>query len=103
MKADRTLDEKHQRALTRYYIDAGAGGIAIGVHSTQFEIRSPEFDLYEPVLRIASEEVDAAELERPFLKIAGVCGPVPQAVKEAQIASSLGYDMALLSMGGLVI
>ena len=101
LKADRTLDERHQRALTRYYMDAGAGGIAIGVHSTQFEIRNPEFNLYEPVLRIASEEVDAAGLDRPFLKIAGVCGHLEQAEYEAQTALSLGYDMVLLSMGGL--
>ena len=101
LHADRTLDEKHQRALTRYYMDAGAGGIAIGVHSTQFEIREPEFNLYEPVLKIASEEVDNAGLLRPFLKIAGVCGPVEQAVSETGIALDLGYDMVLLSMGGL--
>ena len=98
---DRTLDERHQRALTRYYIDAGAGGMAIGVHSTQFEIRDSKFNLYEPVLRMASEEVDNAELKRPFLKIAGVCGKLDQAVNETNIALSLGYDMVLLSMGGL--
>lgn len=93
------LNEKCQRALTRYYIAAGAGGIAVGVHSTQFEIRNPQFSLYEPVLRLAAEEAD--KVSRPFLKIAGVCGPTVQAVKEAELALSLGYDMVLLSMGGL--
>lgn len=101
LKADRTLDERHQRALTRYYIDAGAGGIAIGVHSTQFEIRNPEYNLYETVLSLAAEEIEAARLERPFLKIAGVCGKIDQALGETKIALSLGYDMVLLSMGGL--
>ena len=101
LDSDRKLDERHQRALTRYYIDAGAGGIAVGVHSTQFEIREPEFNLYEPVLRIASETADDYSGQRTFLKIAGVCGPVGQAVGEAGTASDLGYDMALLSMGGL--
>ncbi len=95
------LDERRQRALTRYYIDAGAGGIAVGVHTTQFEIRDPEHDLYKPVLEIASDEVRNTDLKRHFLKIAGVCGPTSQAVKEASLAESLGYDLALLSMGGL--
>ncbi len=101
LDGNRKLNEKHQRALTRYYIDAGAGGVAVGVHSTQFEIRDSEFNLYEPVLRLAAEEVDRAILGRPFLKIAGVCGPVEQALKETATATRLGYDMALLSMGGL--
>ena len=101
LDGNRKLNEKHQRALTRYYIDAGAGGVAVGVHSTQFEIRNPEFNLYEPVLRLAAEEVNHAVLRRPFLKIAGVCGPVDQAVKETSTAARLGYDMVLLSMGGL--
>ncbi|MCD6323176.1 MAG: dihydrodipicolinate synthase family protein [Clostridiales bacterium] len=101
LDGNRKLNEKHQRALTRYYIDAGAGGVAVGVHSTQFEIRNPEFNLYEPVLRLVAEEVNHAVLRRPFLKIAGVCGPVDQAVKETTTATRLGYDMVLLSMGGL--
>lgn len=101
LNADRKLDERHQRALTRYYMAAGAGGVAVGVHSTQFEIRDPEVNLYEPVLRLAAEEVDRAKLARPFLKIAGVVGPTEQALKETDIALSLGYDAVLLSMGGL--
>lgn len=101
LNEDRKLDERHQRALTRYYIAAGAGGVAVGVHSTQFEIREPQHNLYEPVLRLAAEEVDRAQLSRPFLKVAGVCGPTEQALNEAGIAVRLGYDAGLVSMGGL--
>lgn len=101
LDGNRKLNEKYQRALTRYYIDSGAGGIAVGVHSTQFEIRDPNHDLYEPVLRLASEEVAKFASDRPFLMIAGICGPVSQAVAEADTAIALGYDMALLSMGNL--
>ena len=98
---NRKLDERHQRALTRYYIAAGAGGVAVGVHSTQFEIRDKEHNLYEPVLRLAAEEVERAKLTRPFIKVAGVCGPTEQALNEAETAIRLGYDAALVSMGGL--
>lgn len=101
LTADRQLDERHQRALTRYYMAAGAGGIAVGVHSTQFEIRDPEHNLYEPVLRLAAEEINKAKLDRPFIKVAGVCGPTEQALAEVEIATKLGYDAVLLSMGGL--
>jgi dihydrodipicolinate synthase/N-acetylneuraminate lyase len=97
----RKLDERHQRALTRYYIASGAGGIAVGVHSTQFEIRDAEHNLFELVLRMAAEEIDKAKLERPFIKVAGICGPTEQALEETRIALELGYDAALLSMGGL--
>jgi dihydrodipicolinate synthase/N-acetylneuraminate lyase len=98
---ERKLDERHQRALTRYYIAAGAGGVAVGVHSTQFEIREPQHNLYEPVLRLAAEEVDRAGLDRPFIKVAGICGPTAQALNEADIAVKIGYDAGLVSMGGL--
>lgn len=98
---NRQFDEKSQRLLTNYYIQSEAGGIAVGVHSTQFEIRLPEYDLYEKVLKVSAEEVDKVNLTRPFIKIAGICGHVDQAVKEAELAVSLGYDMGLLSMGGL--
>jgi dihydrodipicolinate synthase/N-acetylneuraminate lyase len=101
LNEDRSLDEEGQRRLTNYYMDAGAGGIAVGVHTTQFEIRNPEFNLYERVLRLAVEEVNKKNLARPFIKVAGICGQTSQAVEEAQIASSLGYDMGLLSNGGL--
>jgi len=101
LNSDRKLDEKHQRALTRYYIDSGAGGIAVGVHTTQFEIRLPKYNLYERVLRIAAEEVKASKIKRPFINVAGIVGPTDQAVNEAKIARSLNYDLGLLSNGGL--
>jgi dihydrodipicolinate synthase/N-acetylneuraminate lyase len=102
---NRKLDARHQRALSRYYIASGAGGMAVGVHSTQFEIREPRHNLYETVLRMAAEETARAKtsgrLDRPFVLVAGLCGPTSQALKEAAIARSLGYDAGLLSMGGL--
>ena len=98
---DKQLDEAHQRALTRYYLDAGAGGMAVGVHTTQFEIRDPQFNLFEKVLRMAIEETEKANAPESFIKIAGICGPVEQAVKEAQYSKGIGYDLGLLSMGGL--
>jgi hypothetical protein len=101
LTVERRMDERRQRALTRYYIESGAGGIAVAVHSTQFEIRDPKIGLFETVLRLAAEEVDRAEIQRPFLKVAGICGPQPQALREAEIAVGLGYDIGLVSMGGL--
>ncbi|WNQ10370.1 dihydrodipicolinate synthase family protein [Paenibacillus aurantius] len=101
LNEDRTLDERSQRALSRYYIASGAGGVAVGVHSTQFEIRDPKINLFEKVLRLAAEEVDKAQIDRPFLKVAGICGPTEQALAETETASGLGYDAGLLSMGGL--
>lgn len=101
LKADRTIDEARQRQLSRYYMASGAGGIAIGVHSTQFEIRDPQVNLFETVLKWAAEEIKAANLTRPFLKVAGICGPTNQAIAESEIAVKYGYDMGLLSMGGL--
>lgn len=95
------VDEKQQRMLTRYYMQSGTGGIAIGVHTTQFEIRKPEINLLEPILRIAAEEIENAKLNRPFIKVAGICGPAEQAVKEAHLAVKYGYHLGLLSMGGL--
>lgn len=103
LNASRKLDERRQRALTRYYIDAGAGGIAVGVHTTQFEIREAGIDLLEPVLRMAAEEVEAAVSgqQRPFIKVAGICGPTDQALAEAELAVKLGYHYGLVSNGGL--
>jgi hypothetical protein len=95
------LDEVRQRRLTRYYIAAGAGGIAVGVHTTQFAIRNPETYMLEDVLRLASEEVDKAKLQRPFLRISGVCGHTVQAIQEAKLAVKYNYDMALVSMAAL--
>ena len=93
----RKLDETRQRALTRYYLAAGSGGIAVGVHTTQFAIRNPKVGLYRPVLELAMEEAAHADL----VKIAGVCGVRDEAIREASIAKELGYDAVLLSMGGL--
>ena len=98
---DRTVNEAHQRLLTNYYMASGAGGIAVAVHSTQFEIRDPKINLFETVLKWAAEEVEKADLERPFVKIAGICGPTEQAINEAKTANKYGYDIGLLSMGGL--
>ncbi|HZT44045.1 MAG TPA: dihydrodipicolinate synthase family protein [Chthonomonadaceae bacterium] len=100
LTAARRLDEKHQRALTRYYVAAGAGGIAVGVHTTQFAIRDPQHGLFRPVLELASETADAmlASHPRPFVKIAGLCGRTDQAVTEAELARALGYHAGLLSL-----
>lgn len=99
----RTLDEERQRALTRYYIDAGAGGIAVGVHTTQFSIRDSKHELYRPVLTLASEAADEwltkGPPREPFVKVAGICGHTVQAIAEAQIAVALGYDVGLLGLG----
>lgn len=101
LNMNRELDEQRQRRLTRYYLASGAGGIAVGVHSTQFEIRDPKINLLETVLALAAEEVDRCEMKIPFLKIAGICGATDQAIAEAKLARRYGYDMGLLSMGGL--
>jgi hypothetical protein len=95
------LDEKSQRALTRYYIESGVGGLAVGVHTTQFEIRDPEFNLYQRVLKLAVEEMKRAGVPDSFIKVAGICGPADQAVAEAEFSRAAGYDLGLLSMGGL--
>jgi dihydrodipicolinate synthase/N-acetylneuraminate lyase len=98
---NRQLDEKRQRGLSRYYMASGAGGVAVGVHTTQFEIRDPKINLYERVLKIASEEIRQAKLNRSFIQIAGIVGPTRQALAEAELALKYGYDLGLLSMGGL--
>jgi len=97
LNANRKLDERRQRALTRYYLAAGAGGIAVGVHTTQFAIRNPQFGLLQPVLSLAMEETRGHDV----VKIAGVCGKTDQATAEAQLAKDLGYDAALLSLAAL--
>jgi hypothetical protein len=97
LDARRRLDARRQRALTRYYLDAGAGGIAVGVHTTQFAIR--EVGLYEPVLALAAETARAAS--RPVLLVAGLSGDTAQARAEARLARSLGYHAGLLSLAAL--
>jgi dihydrodipicolinate synthase/N-acetylneuraminate lyase len=101
LTAQRRLDERRQAALTRYYCDAGAGGIAVGVHTTQFAIR--EAGLFEPVLRLAIGELRGRErgTGQRLVAVAGVCGQTPQAVAEAALARKLGYDLGLLSLGAL--
>src|SRR5947207_4547970 len=103
LTAERKLDERRQAALTRYYCEAGAGGIAVGVHTTQFAIRDPGVALFEPVLRLAAEVASGFERQsgRRIVKIAGICGPTPQAVREAGIAREAGYDLGLLSLAAL--
>ncbi len=101
LDANRKLDERRQRALTRYYCEAGAGGIAVGVHTTQFAIR--EVGLFTPVLQLAAvtmREWEAQHNER-LVKIAGVCGATQQAVREAELARETGYDIGLLSLAAL--
>ncbi|MBO0871910.1 MAG: dihydrodipicolinate synthase family protein [Pseudonocardia sp.] len=94
LTASRELDEGRQRALTRYYRDAGAGGVAVGVHTTQFAIHDPAVGLYRPVLELAADEL-AADVE--MVRVAGVLGPTQRAVAEAEVAASLGYDLALVA------
>nr|WP_233415173.1 dihydrodipicolinate synthase family protein [Streptomyces sp. N35] len=99
LDAARRLDERRQRALTRYYMDAGAGGLAVGVHTTQFALR--EHGLLRTVLELAAEEAAKHAEGRPVVRIAGVCGPVRQAVAEAETARELGYHAVLVSPAGL--
>lgn len=101
LTARRTLDENRQRGLTRYYVDAGAGGVAVAVHTTQFAIRDSAVGLYRPVLELAMDEARRATADRtrPFAMIAGICGHTAQARTEAEIAAALGYDTGLVSLG----
>lgn len=103
LNANRKLDERRQRALSRYYIDAGSGGLAVGVHTTQFEIREPQYGLFKPVLELAKEEMDAADTKRqqPLIRIGGIAGPTIQAVGEAQLLRDLGYHAGLLSLAAM--
>jgi hypothetical protein len=103
LTADRRLDERRQRALSRYYIAAGAGGLAVGVHTTQFAIRDPCIGLLEPVLKLAAEEMDRADCGRPepLIRIGGICGGTGQAVREAQLLVDLGYSAGLLSLAAM--
>jgi hypothetical protein len=100
----RRLDERRQVALTRYYCDAGAGGLAVGVHTTQFAIRHPRVALLRPVLDLAIRAVREwrGTAGEPPVMIAGVCGPTAQALGEAELAVSRGYDAGLLSLAALV-
>ncbi len=106
----RKLDERHQRALTRYYIAAGAGGVAVGVHTTQFAIRDAQHGLLQPVLELAADTArtslprlgaPAVSIAQPFALVAGVCGATTQAIGEAELAESLGYDAGLVSLAAM--
>ncbi len=99
LDSQRRFDERRQRALTRYYLDAGAGGLAVGVHTTQFEIREPQHALLRPVLELAIEEMKQRKPDA--VRIAGVCGAARQAAAEAELARSLGYDAVLVSLAAL--
>ena len=103
LNEDRTLNEKGLRLLMNYYLNCGVGGIATAVHTTQFEIRDKDINLFEPVLKLVSKEIDKFEEKtgKTIVKVAGVCGPTEQAVSEAELAKKYGYDAVLLSPGGL--
>lgn len=97
LDAQRKLDERRQRALTRYYLASRAGGIAVGVHTTQFAIRDSAIGLYRPVLQLAAEE----SAGRDIIRVAGICGETAQALAEARIAADLGYHAGLVSLGAM--
>lgn len=103
LNASRKMVERRQRALSRYYLAAGAGGLAVGVHTTQFQIRDPKIGLFKPVLEIAKEEMDRADVARsePLVRIGGICGLTPQATAEAALLRDLGYHAGLLNLGAL--
>ncbi len=103
LDGNRQFDEDSQRLLTRYYLEAGVGGVATAVHTTQFEIRLPQYNLYETVLKVVVDEINKFEKDKQktIVKVAGVCGEISQAVKEAKIAKDLSFDAVLLSPGGL--
>jgi dihydrodipicolinate synthase/N-acetylneuraminate lyase len=103
LNAERKFDERRQRALFRYYQEAGAGGIAVGVHTTQFAIRDPKHGLFKPVLQLAAETISACDFResRETVRIAGVCGRTEQAVAEATLARESGFDAGLLSLAAL--
>ncbi len=97
---NRKLDIRRQRAIMRYYLDSGVGGVAVAVHTSQFEIRLPEFNLYKPLLEIAKEEIDsfARRAQKPIIRVAGVIGNTNQALSEAKLALDNGYHAVLLSL-----
>jgi hypothetical protein len=103
LTSGRKLDERRQRALVRYYVASGAGGLAVGVHTTQFEIRDPAIGLFAPVLELAAAELDNLQTRytQPIVRIAGICGETRQAVSEVLLINRLGYHAGLLSLGAL--
>jgi hypothetical protein len=103
LTTEHKLDERRQRALSRYYLAAGAGGLAVGVHTTQFQIHDPACGLLQPVLALAAEEMDRADKNRdqPLVRVAGICGQTAQAVREAQQAHDLGFQLGLINLGAM--
>jgi hypothetical protein len=103
LTAERRLDERRQRALLRYYSAAGVGGIAVAVHTTQFEIRDNKYGLFKPILELANEEMTRLDTQRekPLVRIAGIIGSTSQAIEEAQFAVDCGYHAGLLSLAAL--
>ena len=103
LNKNKQFDERRQRALVRYYLDAGVGGIAVAVHTTQFEIRLPKIGLFRPILELAKEEHDRFVIKnnKPIVMISGVIGQTSQAILEARLAVDLGYDAVLLSLAAL--
>lgn len=103
LDANRKLNERRQRALSRYYLAAGAGGLAVAVHTTQFQIHDPQVGLLKPILTLASEEMDRSDVTQsePLVRVAGICGDTNQAVQEAHVAKDLGYHFGLLSLAAL--
>ena len=103
LTANRRLDERGQRGLIRYYAASGAGGLAVGVHTTQFAIREPGHGLFAPILALAAEELGFADRSRdePLIRVAGLCGGTKQAVAEAALARDHGYHAGLLSLAAL--
>ncbi len=103
LNSRRRWDPGRQRALWRYYAAAGAGGIAVGVHTTQFAIRDPKIGLLEPLYRFAAEELDRLDVgrETPLVRVAGICGRTEQAVPEAELAHQCRFHVGLLSLGAL--
>ncbi len=100
LNAARRFDERYQRALMRYYVDAGAGAVAVGMHFTQFEIRLPGIDLFHPVLKTSAEAIDAqaSARGRTVAKIAGIAGSTPDAIAQAETARDLGYDYGIVAV-----
>ena len=104
LDSDGKLDELRQKALTRYYIASGAGGLAVGVHTTQFAIHEKKIGLYRPVLELAAEAArnyaESTDCSEPVI-IAGVVGDTDNAIKEARLANEMGYHLGLLSLTAL--
>jgi dihydrodipicolinate synthase/N-acetylneuraminate lyase len=103
LNGERRWDERRQRALWRYYLASGAGGVAVGVHTTQFAIRDPQVGLFQPLLRLARDEFDRADAQRevPVIRVAGICGSTSQAVAEATMARDQGFHAGLLSLAAM--